>query len=509
MALPLTSPGTDQGQGPHQDFPSTQKNPSNCAWARAVYSTAQEFGPTELPLLSGAIPPDLNGQFYQNGPGCLERGGQRCGHWFDGEGGILGVTFAAGTATARYRYVASAARQAELAADRFLFGNYGMTAPGPLWQRWGKPLKNAANTSVLALPDRLLALWEGAEPHRLDRESLETLGLDSLGQLRSGEAYSAHPRVDPTSGEIFNFGLGMGPKVIGGQACIARLNLFRSDATGQIQQRNAYPLDGIPLIHDFVLAGPYLLFCIAPVRMNLLQAGLGLVSFSEALDWQPDRGTTLLIFDRHSLELVSRREVDPWYQWHFGNGYFCESGADAGKIIATLVRYDDFATNQYLQEVATGQTATIAPGYLWELAIDPTTARLDRSIPLGDAACEFPLVASPQSGQPQDRTYLVTHRPGQGPGPELFGAIGVYDHRHHRWTIANCGPDHYPFGPVHVSNFTDAPRDWLVTVLFNGQLDQSEIWIFEAQSLEKGPICKLLLPGIIPFGFHGTWGDST
>jgi all-trans-8'-apo-beta-carotenal 15,15'-oxygenase len=477
------------------------------AWARAIEHTAQEFEPTRLAVLSGAIPPELRGRFYQNGPGCLERGGQRVGHWFDGEGGILAVTFAEGQATARYRYVESAGRRAELEADRFLLGNYGMTAPGPLWQRWGKPLKNAANTSVLALPDRLLALWEGAEPHRLDLDTLETLGLDSLGQLRSGEGYSAHPRVDPISGEIFNFGLGMGAQLSSGKASIARLNLYRSDASGQIRQRNAYPLDGIPLIHDFVLAGPYLLFCVSPVRLDLLPAGLGLASFSEALRWEPDRGTTLLIFDRQTLELVSRREVEPWFQWHFGHGSCHQSGPDAGQstgqIIATMVRYEDFATNQYLKEVAGGRVETIAPGRLWELRIDPLTARLDACIPLGDHACEFPIES------PDRRTFVVTHRPGVEPGPELFGAIGVYDPNRQDWTIVDCGKDHYPFGPIYISSPSNITEGWVISIVFNGQAQRSELWILDGKSPGKGPICKLLLPEIIPFGFHGTWADST
>ncbi len=479
------------------------------AWARAIEHTAQEFEPTNLPILSGAIPWELRGRFYQNGPGCLERGGQRVGHWFDGEGGILAVTFAEGQATARYRYVASAGRQAELEADRFLLGNYGMTHSGPLWQRWGKPLKNAANTSVLALPDRLLALWEGAEPHRLDLETLETLGLDDLGQLRSGEGYSAHPRVDPVSGEIFNFGLAMGPQLSGGKASIARLNLYRSDASGQIRQRKAYPLEGIPLIHDFVLAGPYLLFCVSPVRLDLLPAGLGLASFSEALRWQPDRGTTLLVFDRQSLELVSRRDVEPWFQWHFGHGY-CDS---AGQIVATMVRYEDFATNQYLREVASGRVETIAPGRLWELRIDPLTARLDACVLLGDHACEFPIEAhsgATCSGNQDDRrTVVVTHRPGGEPGPELFGAIGVYDHGREAWTIADCGDGHYPFGPVYLCNPRDPTQEWLISIVFNGQAQRSELWILDGKCLDKDPLCKLLLPEIIPFGFHGTWADST
>ncbi|HEY9741210.1 MAG TPA: carotenoid oxygenase family protein, partial [Coleofasciculaceae cyanobacterium] len=59
--------------------PSTRK-----AWAKAIAQPAQEFPPTPLPILSGKIPEGLRGSLYRNGPGRLERGGVRVGHWFDG-----------------------------------------------------------------------------------------------------------------------------------------------------------------------------------------------------------------------------------------------------------------------------------------------------------------------------------------------------------------------------------------------------------------------------------------
>ncbi|MEW5857070.1 MAG: carotenoid oxygenase family protein, partial [Cyanobacteriota bacterium] len=179
--------------------PSTRK-----AWAKAIAQPAQEFPLTPLPLLSGKIPEGLRGTLYRNGPARLERGGIRVGHWFDGDGAILGVQFTDAGASGVYRYVQSEGYQEEAKANQLLYGNYGMTAPGPIWNQWLKPIKNAANTSVLALPDRLLALWEGGKPHALDLQTLETWGLDNLSGLSDGLYYSAHPKRDAETGEIFN-----------------------------------------------------------------------------------------------------------------------------------------------------------------------------------------------------------------------------------------------------------------------------------------------------------------
>lgn len=148
------------------------------AWSKAVAQPAKEFALTPLPVLEGKIPEGLKGSLYRNGPGRLERGGQRVGHWFDGDGAILAVHFTNKGASAVYRYVQTEGYQQETAAGAFVYPNYGMTAPGFFWNNWGKDVKNAANTSVLALPDKLLALlWEGGKPHALTRQNNSFLSI--------------------------------------------------------------------------------------------------------------------------------------------------------------------------------------------------------------------------------------------------------------------------------------------------------------------------------------------
>ncbi len=148
-----------------------------------------------------------------------------------------------------------------------------MNAPGFFWNNWGKEVKNAANTSVLALPDKLLALWEGGFPHKLDLQSLETLGLDNLSSLQAKETFSAHPKLDLSRGEIFNFGVTISAKV--------SLNLYKSDSTGQIIQKNTFDLDRLSMLHDFVLAGQYLVFFVPPIKADKLSILLGFKTFSD------------------------------------------------------------------------------------------------------------------------------------------------------------------------------------------------------------------------------------
>ncbi len=472
---------------------TTTKPLTRKAWAKAIAQPAREFPPTPLCILSGKIPEGLRGSLYRNGPARLERGGVRVGHWFDGDGAILGVHFTDAGATGLYRYVQTAGYQEEAAAGKFLYPNYGMTAPGRIWERWGKPVKNAANTSVLVLPDKLLALWEGGNPHALDLQTLETWGTDDLGQLDEGATFSAHPKRDPKTGEIFNFGIVIGLNT--------KLKVYKSDRTGKIIQQGSVQLDGLPLVHDFALAGQYLVFFVPPVRVNLLSAGLGLSSYSDSIEWQAGKATQIIVFDRETLSLVSRSETEPWFQWHFSNGYVDTDGS----LIIDFLRYPDFQTNQYLKEVATGQTYTKVKGTLWRSRLNPQTAKVMQLEELLDRACEFPVVPEPSVGQASRYTYLSVHRDGVDISKEFYGAIAQFDHKTDTLTMADRGDNWYPSEPIYASDALNPEQGWVLTVVYDGNSGTSELVVFDSDRLDDEPVCRLALPSVIPFSFHGKW----
>jgi all-trans-8'-apo-beta-carotenal 15,15'-oxygenase len=249
-----------------------------------------------------------------------------------------------------------------------------------------------------------------------------------------------------------------------------------------------------------VLAGDYLIFCISPVSLNPLPLLLNWKSYSDAMRWQPERGTQILVIDRNTLNPVSQAEADPWFQWHFGNGFVDRDG----QIAIDVVRYADFQTNQFLQEVPSGQPKTDAPSQLWRLRVNPKTAKVTEARCLSDRTCEFPTVSSALVGQPSRYTYLNT-RSGRGKGTDLFDAIACFDHQHGEMTVVDCGESYFPSEPIFAPNPQRPDQGWILTVVYDSQHHASEVWIFDGLALEKGTICRLALPSAIALGFHGTW----
>lgn len=470
--------------------PSAQTRP---AWVKAMAQPGTEFPLSPLPILSGSIPEGLRGSLYRNGPSRLERGGQRMGHWFDGDGAILAVHFTDTQATGVYRYVQTQAYQAEAAAGKLLYPNYGTKAPGAIWKRWRKPVKNRANTSVLPLEDKLLALWEGGNPYALNLQTLETWGPDSLDSLNPGERFSAHPKRDPQTGEIFNIGIHLG--------LYNRLNLYKSNSRGQIVQRGVVPLQRIPLIHDFVLAGRYLVCFIPPVRVNLLPVAFGFSSYSEAMAWEPQLGTEILVIDRETLSLVARSQVEPWFQWHFANGYVNQQGS----IVVEFIRYSNFDTNQRLQETARGELHTLTDERLWQLEINPQTATIISQRALLNRYGEFPVVPDSQVGQTSHSIYLALHPQDGDCRREIYRAIARFDCQTETLVEAVLGQNRYPSEPIYAPDALTPNQGWVLTVIYDGNIDQSEVWIYDSNGLDQDPVCRLQLPQVIPFSFHGKW----
>lgn len=474
--------------------PSTVQTPM--PWSKLFEQPTQEFGLTDLPLLAGQVPVTVRGTLFRNGPGRLTRGGKSMGHWFDGDGAILGIYFTDAGVKAQYRYVQTDYFQAEEAAGKLLHPNYGTLAPGKAWQRWGKPAKNSANTSVLPLGDRLLALWEGGKPHALDLETLATLGEDDLG-LNKSDSFSAHHKIHPATGDIYNFGVTFGKEGV--------FQLYRHNAQGVLQQRGKFAIKGLPLNHDFVLAGDYLVFCISPVRLKVLPALLGVKSVSQALQWQPELGTEVVIVDRHTLKVISRSTNDPWFQWHFTNGFV----SNHGEIIVEMVGFPDFASNQMFVDIPQGKINTYSKGTLRRYRLDPKTAKVIEAYELGDRrSCEFPITLESQTGQAWDKTYLGVHRDPADVGHEIINAIACFDQHSQQLTVADMGAHHYPSEPIPVQNPENPAQTWILTVVFNAPAHRSELRIYDGDRLDDSPICILELPEIIPPSFHGKWQPS-
>ncbi|MEM9727780.1 MAG: carotenoid oxygenase family protein, partial [Myxococcota bacterium] len=46
---------------------------------------------------------------------------------------------------------------------------------------------------------------------------------------------------------------------------------------------------------------------------------------------------------------------------------------------------------------------------------------------------------------------------------------------------------------------------WLLTYVYDAERRTSDLAVFDATAVRKGPVAEVLMPNRVPHGFHGAW----
>lgn len=160
----------------------------------------------------------------------------------------------------------------ERRAQQILYrGAFGTQIPGGwLSNILNVNVKNVANTNVLYWNDRLYSLWEGGLPHRLEADSLSTVGESRWkGALGPKQPFSAHPKVDPVSGNLISFSTLMG-------LSDTSFAIFEIDDKSNFIKSRKITIPGFAFAHDIGVTENYYLLFKYPMEIDLLTFVLGL-----------------------------------------------------------------------------------------------------------------------------------------------------------------------------------------------------------------------------------------
>ena len=149
-------------------------------WTLGVADIEADIAPQTMRLVEGRAPAGLAGRLYRNGPAKFHRPGGSVSHWFDGDGMVRRYRIKDGEATLSARFVDTAKRRADSAADAVVTAGFG-TAGSKRAAIGGADDVNAANISVMMAGGELWALWEAGSPS-LPQTEREAAGLPSPAQ---------------------------------------------------------------------------------------------------------------------------------------------------------------------------------------------------------------------------------------------------------------------------------------------------------------------------------------
>ena len=442
--------------------------------------------------IKGVIPANLTGTFFRNGPGRLKLDKDKFGHWFDGDGMLCAFTFQNGRVHFKNRFVRTPKYVKESQTGRIEYRGFGTQRPGGILANILRPPANPANTNSVYHGGLLLALNEGGKPYSLDPSNLHTYGEYTYdGELTPAMVFSAHGKIDPTSGDYYNFGAGLD---FGRSGAKAKINTYRVSAEGKMVSKGAIKLETFPFCHDFVITGRYGIYFInSIVTEGIMDVILGRATIADCISYKKDQPMQVIVVDLATHEEVQRFVTDDGAIIHFGNAW--QMG---NELIVDGMYADNFDANEGLKDVTSIEN--FAGGKYRRYFLNLNNGKI-RWESVTDTESEFPTFNPLLVGRQNDLTFTACSV--DNGHASFYNAIQSTNQAGDQ-NLVTLEPGYYGSEPLFAlaSDSNEEEDGYVLELIYNAFSHCTELHILEAADI-KNTIACVKLPHHIPHQFHG------
>ena len=440
-------------------------------------------------VVEGTLPTELSGSLYRNGPNpkYAPRGPY---HWFGGDGMLHAFHFQDGRVDYLNKWIATPKHQAELAAGHSLSRQRQPDADT------GKVMADhqngLANTHVIWHGEQLLALDEGSHPFAVDPITLDSHGYTQNHETLSG-AMTAHPKIDPATGELHGFGY------MTGHAGSRTMSYHVVDPTGKVTRSDQFEAPYCAMVHDFMVTEDYVLFPLFPLTFDMQRA----VKIGAPFAFDQAQSTHIGVFKRGApISELRWIEGPSCFVFHYLNGW-----NDGEQITMDTIEFP-VAPNFPLADGSLPAYED-AQGVAKRWHINLHTGEIRRELIL-EVASEFPRLDERYSGCRYRHGYIAAASQRQRGDGGLFHEITHMDLDNGQVSTWDAGFGNGVSEPVFVPRHAAASEGegWLLATVYQAAEHLSELVVLNAQAVQDGPVACVKLNHRIPFGFHGSWRQN-
>jgi carotenoid cleavage dioxygenase-like enzyme len=438
--------------------------------------------------VDGEIPAGLDGAFYRVAPDHQYPPRFLDDVPFNADGTISRFLFENGRVHLRHRYVRTERFEAERTAGRALYGKY--RNPFTDDPSVAGKSRNLANTTPLVWDGRLLALREDSPPIAMDPITLETQGDWTFHGTLSGLTFTAHPKIDPITGEMIAFGF-------------AAKGLFTRDVAyyevspqGRIVHEVWFEAPYHCMLHDFGVTRDYAVFPVIPV------CGVGIEALKAGRPhyaWDSSKDIYLGVLPRGG----TARDL----RWFRAPNQFCSHVMNAFNegprvhIDVPVARGNMFP---FFPELGKPWDPAKAQSRMtrWTVDMASTGEGFGSVEPLTDYVGEFPKTDHRYQMQPYRHGWLLGFDP-------IRSSIAHVDHATGKTTIWSAGDDTALQEPCFIPRSETAPEGdgYIITVATRIREMRTDVFLLDAQRIDAGPLATIRLPLRLRPGYHGNWAS--
>jgi len=505
----------------------------------------------------GAVPDDLVGTYFRCGPAMFSAGSivppktsilqpkqppvpdgkdmdRMVKHPFEGDGAVLAVTFPGdGTATSRFRFVRTTAFTNERKAGKKLYkgmdstremgssvGNgQGNDLNLPMFRHHLQPglnkkRKNTSNTRTIYWGKRLLTLWEGGLPYKLDALSLDTEGRSQLGGvLKEQDPLGGKAVYDSNKNRMLLF---QNIQEAGSaDLTVMEFNSkFRPVTEGG--GKSTATLKGFAALSDFGVTENYAVFIQPPVTAKGMQflvskepgKTLDVESGAASLHLLPRPGSGKGELRTFSIPM----DADSDAEVHFCNAY--ENGDN---IVIDAIRSN--SKNVSGNKAASWPWASSLDDYsrstckrsLWRYTVNVKTGAISKEM-LTDTQSYFGVVNPSVSAQKHRFIYTaIGSMDSDVAPPQGIAKFDCETKSTDVWMPQEfefCGEPMYADRKMEEGQVAGEDDGYILSVLFNGKTEQSEMIVLRANNISAGPVSRIPLGLGVPHGLFGCFSSA-
>ena len=449
--------------------------------------------------VEGRIPDEIQGAFFRAVPDPAHPPLFADDSSLSGDGMISCFRFENGAVDHEIRYLRTPRFEAERKARRALFGRY--RNPFTDLPEVRDVDRAVANTTPVWHAGRLYMTKEDARAYEVNPHTLETIGPWNYGGKLRSPTMTAHPRVDPATGEMFMFGYEAGG------LCTEDVAYFIADRDGNLKSEQWFKAPYCSLMHDFGLTENYAVFPVFPTKSDLSRLKSGGVHWTHDQQCESWVG----IMPRYGSVEQMRWFKGPKgiFAFHYVNAF------EKDGLVHIDVCLGDTQPFPFIREASGIHRDPRDIRFSterWSFDLGrPGDSYASRPLcPPGD----LPRVRDADQGRPYSHFWMPSMDPNGGP-PVIGGPVGAQfnallriEPETGRVSGAGFGPATSVNEPVHVPSGKPGHDGWLILVVdreHDALHSSSELLVLDATNIGAPPLARVQLPVALHPQIHGCW----
>lgn len=459
--------------------------------------------------IEGAIPDGLNGAFIRVGGDWAYPPRHADDSVFNQDGYISRFRFRGGRVDYKGRWVRTERYRNNRAAGRQLYGYYrNPYDTDPSVDHVDEPWRNTvANTSVEVNAGRLFALKEDAPPTEIDPVTLETKGFHTFDGRYRSQTFTAHPKIDPVTGEMIAFGYeATGPAT-------NDVFLYTIDKTGQVTRETRLKMPFLSMIHDFAITERHVIFPVFGYVTDLERLKARKIHWT----WDGTRPTFygILPRDGEASDLrwfrgPTRAIIHTFNAWDDGDTVVLDAPIfDTNPFpffpFADGSKWDPVKSRALIRRT-TFDLSSRDDGFREEIVFpDQPVVDLGRvDERFTGRRTRYAYTSFNDETKPLDRARIGTGV------RRLSNSYGIFDMEDRTMRSFFAGPTHalqeVTFVPRHAR--AEEGDGWLIGTASNYAEMRTELIVADAQHPEEGAVGRVILPFRSNVQVHGRWYDE-